>query len=204
MFPVWIEFSGLPEQLAQLRGGPAAWSVLKKLIELDCETGTGTVEISITDLAARTAVQIRTIRQVINTLRKGRLIAAFVPNQAEEPGLFKIQVPLPTPTPIARILHDHPELAATDLRYAHPHSRECATDESRLQEITDLYFNVCGLRMNQFVLDELDELIRRHPMDDLRAVFNQAKRNGIHSLQTIRQDLNRIRKTRKENPDAIQ
>ena len=199
--PLWLEFSGLPEDLADKPNGAAAWAVFKKAVELDCAANSspGTVEIVISELAGRTALKPPAARKGLLLLRRLKLMACFLPDSDEEAALVRVQVPLPTPRTREQIAAAWPaELGAmpASLRYldvAAEQGDETAGDGSDtvLQEIVDLYFNTVGLKMNAFVLDELRLVRQRFPIEAVRRVFRRAQQNEIHSLQWVVRQLAR-------------
>src|SRR5690606_5093611 len=78
--PVWLEFSGLPQALHEVRKN--AWIVFKKLVELDCErhpAAPGVVVASPAEIALRTGFDAAAVAQACDGLRRKRLIRVFRP-----------------------------------------------------------------------------------------------------------------------------
>ena len=186
---MWLEYSGLPEMLnKEIRMG--AWSVFKKIVEIDClhNHHPDTFEISLADLSMMVGMDARAIRSVITRLRRKKLLVCFVPDSAEEQGLFRINVPLPTPRSareVKRLFAAMFPPGKDFFRYADQHVTETTGDDPELQELVDIYLNTVGIRINIFILDELRLLKERFDMSRLRDVFSQARERGIKNLRWI-------------------
>lgn len=206
-FPLWIEYSGLPEFVnSKVRGG-AAWPVFKKIAELDCGANAepDTVEIPLTELARLCGVESAAARKAILAMRKLKLVSCFLPESDEEAALLKIRIPLPTPQTIEQIKAAHPRIfmeTAQRFRYADEWDAETgelsAAADPVLQEIVDLYFNAVGLKMNAFILDELRLLRTKFPPDQVRRTFRRAQQNEIRSLHWVVRELLRQKKKQDE------
>lgn len=207
--PLWLEYSGLPQHLAEkTRGGPA-WTVFKKIVELDCDRNTapGTVEISLLELEQRCGVAPDKIRKLAPALRKLKLLAFFLPDNDEEAALFRVVTPLKTPIDSAAIRAQEPHLfetGGTYFRYVDDFQAETADElpasDPHLKAVVDLYFDVVGLKMNVFILDELRMLPQKFEMDEIRRVFARARKNEIRSLRWVIQELVRQRKKHEDAP----
>lgn len=185
IFPLWLEHSGLPARLnAEARAG--AWSVFKKIVELDCQQNAipDIVEVSPAALAEWTGLPAERVQRILVKLRQKRVIACFLGDDPQEPALLQIHVPLRTPRAPAEVLREsgkpffHP---AMRLRYAY-RTEEPPSDEERLQQVVDLYFNNISMRINSFILDELRLLARRFPLESIRRVFGRAGMNDKPEL----------------------
>jgi hypothetical protein len=206
--PLWLEYSGLPQLLADKIRGGAGWPVFKKIVELDCATNAdpGTVEVTLTEIADRTGIPAPTVRKTLLSLRKLKLIAVFLPDHDEEAALIKLRTPLRTPIPVAQIKDSHARLFAdTPQHFRYFDEYQASPDDSApadplLQEIVDLYFNAVGLKMNAFVLDELRLVRQRFPAEMVRRTFRRAQQNEIRSLHWVVQELvKQKKKTDEEN-----
>ena len=204
--PLWLEYSGLPQLLADKIKGGAGWPVFKKIVELDCSTNAepGTIEITLVDLGHRIGVPAPAVRKALLTLRKLKLIAVFLPDDDEEVALIKLRTPLQTPITVQQIKDTQARLFADaphHFRYFddyEPTTEETSASDPLLQEIVDLYFNSVGLKMNAFVLDELRLVRQRFPADMVRRTFRRAQQNEIRSLHWVVQELVRQKKKRDE------
>ncbi len=201
--PLWLECSGLPQLLSQTVKGGAGWPLFKKIVELDCERNSmpGTVEISLEELERRCGVGPALARRTAEKLRKLKLIACFLPDNDEEAALFRVVTPLITPKSpeVIRAQDAHLfEHGSEYFRYfddcAKVTDNELQTDSPDLKEVVDLYFDVIGLKMNVFILDELRMLPQRFTMAEIRSVFRRAQKNEIRSLHWVMQELVRRRK----------
>lgn len=211
--PMWLEYSGLPELLAQKIKGGAGWALFKKIVELDCERNSapGTVEISLQELQRRCGVLPNTVRRVMATFRKLKLVASFIPDNDEEAALFRIVTPLQTPRRADQIKAEDTHLFEHGTEYMR-YFDDCTTGQQEdlptsdpdLKEVVDLYFDTIGLKMNVFILDELRMLPQRFPMQEVRSVFRRARKNEIRSLHWIMQELVRRRKKSGETDGSAQ
>jgi hypothetical protein len=206
--PLWLEYSGLPQLLAEKIRGGSGWPVFKKVVELDCATNAepGTVEVTLTEIADRTGVPAPTVRKTLLALRKLKLIAVFIPDHDEEAALIKLRTPLQTPISVQQIKDTQARLFADTpqhFRYVdeyQPSDDDAAPADPLLQEIVDLYFNAVGLKMNAFVLDELRLVRQRFPAEMVRRTFRRAQQNEIRSLHWVVQELvKQKKKTDEEN-----
>ncbi len=195
-FPLWLLHSGLPEHLGAIAGNAAAWALLRAVVELDIGANParpGIVETPLCELARRTGFKPRALRSSVTALRKAGCLRAFLPESNEEPALFEVRVPLPTPIPPQDVLRAHPEFERTalaDLRYATAPEAEPAHAE-KLQRVVDLYLDLFSMRMNAFILDELRLISDRCDIELVERVFQRAKKNGARSLSWILAELRR-------------
>jgi hypothetical protein len=205
--PLWLEYSGLPALLTEKVRGGAGWTVFKKIVELDCAANPepDAVEITLAALAARCGITPAAVRKVIQSLRKLKLIACFLPEHEEEAALLKIRVPLATPLKRSAICEASPRLfldTPQHFRYLDDSiagADRTEPDDAALQETVDLYFNTVGVKMNAFILDELRLVRNRFPMDQIRRTFRWAQQNEIHSLHWVVRELIRHRKKNEED-----
>lgn len=196
-FPIWIEYSGLPELLNKQNRTVGAWSVFKKLIELDCSTNPdhGTIELSINELSVCTGIQPKIIAKILKVLQKKEYIAAFIPDNFEEKGLFRIHVPVKTPLSYNEVLKKH-KVTLTKIqqipseRYANESELD-SKQKRELQKVIDLYFSTISQKMNNFILDQLKLINLTFPMHLIKKVFDIGRRNEIKSLHWAIQQLYR-------------
>jgi hypothetical protein len=201
--PKWLEYSGLPELLAQKIKSGAGWPLFKKIVELDCEKNSapGTVEISLEELQKRCGVAPETTRKAAIALRKLKLLACFIPDNDEEAALFRVVTPLQTPRTAEQIRLEDAHLFENGADYMRYYDdcmagkqEDLPTNDPDLKEVVDLYFDTIGLKMNVFILDELRMLPQRFTMQEVRSVFRRARKNEIRSLHWVIQELVRRRK----------
>jgi hypothetical protein len=200
--PLWLEYSGLPELVGDKVRGGAGWLVFRKIVELDCAANAhpAPVEVSVEELCRRTGTPAVVIHKALAALRKLKLIACFIPEDDEEPGLFRVSVPLRTPVSRADLRAAHPTLFADPqhyFRYLDEATGDLSPDDApdpALQEVVDLYFNTVGLKMNAFILDELRLIRHRFPLEQVKKVFRRAQQNEIRSLSWVVRELVRARK----------
>ncbi len=187
--PMWVEYSGLPEELnKQIRNG--AWSVFKKLMELDCQSNNDpdTFEVSVEDLGRMVGMDTATVRRILVRLRQKKYIVCFIPENVEEVGLFKINVPLSTPLSPRQVKRkfSHCFPPGKDFfRYADKHIIETEGDDPRLQELIDIYLNTIGLKINVFVIDELCLIKERFDWESVKEAFAQARERKIKKIRWV-------------------
>ncbi|MFZ2959901.1 MAG: helix-turn-helix domain-containing protein [Candidatus Ozemobacteraceae bacterium] len=106
-FPKWVEYSGLPAQLNR-EIGPEAWSVFKKLVELDFEKGEREdrkILLDISDLAERVGYSIETVERIISALRECKFLRAG--HERKLGAWVSIVTPLHTPRLVLDISFEH-------------------------------------------------------------------------------------------------
>ncbi|MFH0793651.1 MAG: hypothetical protein V2A74_06415 [bacterium] len=193
-FPLWLEFSGLPEFLNR-KAGKLGWAVFKKIVELDCDRNAepGTVEIALNDLAPRLGVKSEEIRRTVEKIRKAKALRLFLPENDEEEALFEVRQPLPCPILPEEVQRQrpHPGLGeSAPLRYCKPASAALETEKPKVvEEIVDRYFSTIGLKMNSFILDELRVIAGRFSPERLRRAFDRAEKLEIRSLRWVVREL---------------
>lgn len=208
--PLWLEFSGLPRFLSEKCRGPAGWLLFKKIVELDCERNSapGTVEISLKELEERCGVSPDKARKAAEVLRKQKLLAFFLPDNDEESGLFRVVTPLQTPVAPEALRQAQPHLfeqAEVRFRYVDDcvdtgDSDAAPYSDPHLKTVVDLYFDVVGLKMNVFILDELRMLPQKFSMAEIQSAFSRARKNEIRSLRWVIQELVRRKKKNEDAP----
>lgn len=200
--PAWLELSGLPEWLNK-RVRQGAWSVFKKLVEIDCELNhrPGPVEIPLSELARRTGLRVDVVERILKGLRRKRMISCFIPDHPDENALISITTPLPLPEPREAVISRLPrEMQRAELRYLDSVEPK-ADEEAVLREVIDAYLDNVSQKMNPIILDELKLLTARFGRDRLRRLFGRARRIGIDSLAWVNRELvreeNRGQETKK-------
>lgn len=95
-FPMWLEYSGLPYHMNTLFGSNA-WSVFKKLIEMDFEHGKPSdrkVKYTLSTLAARVGLTDDATRKILQTLEENSYISLMSKIDSSH---FSIVSPIRTP-----------------------------------------------------------------------------------------------------------
>lgn len=202
--PLWLQRSGLPEWL-NAKVNRSAWLVFKTLVETDCARNArpATFEIAPAELARDCGLDAATVMRTLEALRRKKCIALFLPEHPEETALVEIKIPLPIPRPLDEILEEFPfnRIApGTRLRYmvagdAAP-SAAATGAKKALERVIDLYFNVVGMKMNTFILDELRLVCQRFEAKEVEKVFARAAKNDIRSLGWIVKELYRTNRRR--------
>ncbi len=195
----WLEFSGLPAQLNGFR--QYGWSVFRMLVELDCRANRtpDAVEISLGELAERLGLDWEKVGKIVEMLQKKKVVAAFLPDNPDEPGLFQVRTPLTVPKPaedIAREARDPSLRDPTAFRYVKS-EEDRGVIERKTQRIIDLYLNKLSQKLNSFIVDEIEILAQRFPLEAIELTIDRAAKHEIRSIGWVAREL--IRDTSK-NP----
>lgn len=199
----WIQWSGLPVELNRVRAH--GWIVFKTLMELDCLANRqpDAVECSLEDLGVMCGLDWEKAAKVVEALRKKKYLAAFVPDNPDEPGLYKIRAPIKTP-----LTPEQVALATTDPHLRDPTRYRYATEPKKqgenvekIQRVVDLYLNKLSHRVNSFIVDEIEVLVERFPMDKIEQTIDRAARHEIRSIGWVVKEL--IRDTSKPKKGKV-
>ncbi|CAN5417772.1 hypothetical protein BH09SUM1_BH09SUM1_12600 [soil metagenome] len=200
-FPLWIELSGLPLKLAVDAKSPLPWLLFRKIVEFDMAfnpAAPGIVEASPSLLAERTGIPVDKIEKNVKALRKSGIIRAFLPDNAEEPGLFQVIAPLAAGKSPDQVRAENPAYfleGEWPPRYA---IAVAESDESprnaraaKIKRVVELYLNVFSMKINSIILDQLQIISDRYDMDLIEKVFERAKKKETVSLSWILTDIRR-------------
>ena len=204
--PLWLVYSGLPEWL-NAKVNRTAWLVFKTVVEIDCANHARprTVEVPPAEIARRCGLESVATMRTLEGLRRKKCIALFLPEHPEETALIEVKIPLPTPRSPEEIREGFPFNRLPQgvrLRYAGEGEAErtggvSAGHGDGLERAIDLYFNIVGFKMNNFILDELRLLCQRFSREEVEKAFARAKKNDIRSLGWIAKELYRFSSRRK-------
>lgn len=198
VYPIWLERSGLPRALNESCKSPLAWTVFKKIVELDCASNRqspGLVEVSLERLGELTGLPPAKVEQNAKKLRKAGFLRAFLPDNEEEDALFQVAAPLQTPVSWEELRKTTPEwfeFADWQFRYAtetpedipvRPDEKQVA--DPKLREVVDLYFDNVSMKMNSMILDQLVLISRRFDIALIRRVFAKARQREVQGLSWI-------------------
>lgn len=200
----WLEISGLPAELNKVRA--YGWLVFKKIVELDCarHRQPGTVECSLEYLAERCGLPWEKVAAIVLALMKKKYLAAFVPDNNEELGLFEVRCPIKTPVASEDVaggarephLRDHSAYRYLTAPEAKP------GDEKKVQKIIDHYLNRLSQKMNSFIVDEIEILARKFSLEKIEKTIERAARHDIRSIHWVTKELIRdasgVKKTKKK------
>ena len=95
-FPMWLEFSGLPGLLNK-QFGPQAWSIFKKLVELDFEHGkpkSRLVMLKLPELAERVGYHVELTTKLVKEFEKAGYLTL---THKKDENFFSIVSPIRTP-----------------------------------------------------------------------------------------------------------
>lgn len=187
----WLELSGLPAELEKTRAG--AWAVFKKIVELDCRRNRDPdlVEISLGELAERLGTKWEKVARCLEALVKKKRLAAFLPDNPDETGVFRVRLPVETPIPPEEVA-----LKATDpflrdartFRYVRPQERSDALDE-KMKEVVDLYLDVLSQKLHSHIVDQLETLAARFPLEKIRLMMERGARIDVRSITWVAREL---------------
>lgn len=187
----WLELSGLPAQLNEYR--QYAWPVFRLIVELDCRANRtpDAVEISLGELAERLGVDWEKVARIIEALQKKKMLAAFVPDNPDEAGLFQIRTPVRTPKPPDEVAAGAKDPALRDptaYRYVKA-DEDPAKREQKTQRVIDLYLNKLSQKLNSFIVDEIEMLAQRFPMEEIERTIERAANHDIRSIGWVAREL---------------
>jgi hypothetical protein len=186
--PRWVDYSGFPQKINQEISN-LAWPVFKRLMELDslANVEPDVFSESIERFSQTLGLQAEVIRVTLLALKEQGYIECYIPETDLEPAFFNITVPLRTPVSPRSISIDLGGLQgaseAVRLRYFAPPLLE--GNENKFKQILHFYFDLCGLKLNSMVLDDLKELERQFDLDKIKAAFEKAKKNKARSLRPV-------------------
>lgn len=204
----WLELSGLPNELNAGRQG--AWIVFKTLAELDARRNQtpDTVQISLGELGERCGLEWEKVVKIAEFLAKKKRIGCFIPDNAEEPGLFRIRAPIETPRSPAEVAAAAPDPYLRDAgtyRYLVAPERDDQLDK-KTQKVVDLYLNLLSQNVNSFIVDQLEILARRFPLEDIEKMMRRAEKAEVRQLGWVMKELVREQSQkdpeRRTDPDA--
>lgn len=128
-FPRWIEFSGLPGLMTE-KYGPAAWVVLRSVIELDCqynETPGVRFAEPVCDLCLKTGLDERTIEKMLQKLSEEKLLDATW-NRSTMQWQIRLITPIRVPISVFEVDYRFGGLKNASTEYAR---KSCVTRYTR-------------------------------------------------------------------------
>ncbi len=202
-FPLWLELSGLPGRVNEVAKVPYAWPVFRKIVEMDMAANPlrpGLVEVTPDELAERCGLDAKKLGRAVKGLRKAAVLRAFLPDHEEEPALFQVLTPVPTPRPPDEVRSLHPDLfleAPWPPRYAveTPEEAESGGEERRGEEkikrVVELYLNTFSMRLNSLILDQLQLMANHYDLRLIERVFERARKREARSLGWVMTEIRR-------------
>lgn len=197
LFPLWLEYSGLPLHLNEKGKITWGWAVFVKIVQLDMAANPrrpGLVEIAPNQLAAACGIDISKLEKAIKAMRKCGLLRAFLPDTEEEGALLQIITPLPTPIEADHVRGLHPDLfldAEWPPRYAvavveeDDSGEDPKTGREKIRKVADLYLDVFSMKINPLVLDQLQLIADRYEYPLIKKIFLKAQKEEASSLGWI-------------------
>ncbi len=211
-FPLWLELSGLPGRVNEVAKVPYAWVVFRKVVELDMAANPlrpGLVEVTPAELAERCGLDAKKLGRAVKGLRKAAVLRAFLPDHEEEPALFQVLTPVPTPQPPDEVRARHPDLFLESLwppRYAEATPEETGADaegaelrgEQKIKRVVELYLNTFSMRLNSLILDQLQLMANHYDLALVERVFERARKREARSLGWVMTEIRREIRRREE------
>ncbi len=184
--------SGLPVWMnSKVRNG--AWPVFKKIVELDCRRHhrPDAVEITLGELSERCGVEWEKLAKVLNALLKKKYLACFIPDNPDEVGLFQIRIPVATPKSAAEVAQTSADPYLRDVSgFRYLTEPEQNPDEvEKIQKVVDLYLNTLSQKVNSFIVDQIEVLARRFPLEEIEKTIARAARHEIRSIGWVAKEL---------------
>ena len=203
LFPLWLELSGLPEALYEKAKTASPWAVFKKIVELDMAANParpGLVEIPLGELAARSGVEPARVEKAVKAMRKLGVARAFLPDSEEEPALFQLITPIPTPKSCDEVRASHPDpfleaewppRYAVEVKEEEEEAAASGEREAKIRRVVDLYLNTFSMKINSIILDQLQMICDRYDLALIEKVFERAKKREARSLSWILSEIRR-------------
>jgi hypothetical protein len=186
--PSWVEESGLPEEISR-KGGPEAWTLFRKLLEIDSERSLipDWFSVNFDDLSRWTGVPREKILTILNLLGK---MGKIVTQAMEESSRIRISVPLEVPEDIETIRRRlrRRGIAAENLKLRYMDESD---PEKRYGEVLTLYQSVYGARMNGQIADDLRTIAETFEWPAVEEAFRTA---GEHKNWTLTGIINHLYK----------
>ncbi|RLD98216.1 MAG: hypothetical protein DRI92_04300 [Aquificota bacterium] len=185
-FPVWIEESGLPEEISSSLG-PDEWILFRKLVEIEVDGNLipGWASVDTNDLARWTGSGEAALPSALERLQSRRLIEF---RQTHHALLFRISEPLPVPASeedIRRRLADRLSVPAmVFLRYL----TELNT-EDRVQRVIYLYQSCFGISFPPRIAEDLEDIALNHDIGTIIETFEEAFHRKTRGLTWIKRRL---------------
>ncbi len=200
--PLWLEVAGYPKYL-NTKVRREAWTVFKKMVETDCAQNArpDTFTISVNALAEAVGLDPPIVERVIKGFHKRKMIRCYLPDHAEEEGMFQFLLPMEPPMDVEEIRQ---RLAALEvqkvehLRYLDDRVLPDAAADNRVSLVVDAYINTFGARVNSFVLDELTLIAGRFRLEHIRDAFARAAQTQSPLLRDVIRDLVILKEKTKE------
>jgi hypothetical protein len=187
----WLEWSGLPAALNAAR--PPAWPVFKKIVEMDCRRNRNpeAVECSLGELAERCGMEWEKTARAVEALRRKKVLKCFIPDNPDEPGLYRVAVPIRTPKSpeeVARGANDPLLRDPTTFRYVEK-PPDPPEQTKKVQRIIDHYLNVLSQKMNSFIVDEIEVLAERFTLEAIERTIDRGAKHEIQSIGWVAREL---------------
>ena len=186
--PRWLDYSGLPQNLHQ-EISPCAWFVFKRLMELDILSNLepDVFKESIENISQTLGLQAQEIRDTVIQLMEKGWIECYLPETDSELAYFKINIPIPTPISPLQIPIEQGGLQGSSelIRLRYYTLPQYDENENKFKQILHLYYDLCGLKLNSLVLDDLKEIERQFDLEKIKFAFEKAKKNKARSLRPV-------------------
>jgi len=186
--PSWVEESGLPEEISR-KGGPEAWTLFKKLLEIDSERSLvpDWFSAEFDELSRWTGIPRKSLPAKLDLLNKMGKITTQV---MEDFCRIRIAVPLEVPEDIETIRRRlrRRGIAAEHLRLRY---LDGSDPEERYGEVLALYQNVYGARMNSQIAEDLRTIAETFEWPAVEETFRMA---GEHKNWTLTGIINHLYK----------
>lgn len=188
-FPIWIEESGLPGELAQ-QHGPQAWLVFRQVIEEECAQNLTPdwFQVSLETLAQRTGLEEDAVQETIH-----RLVNAALLESSDAGGgvfRFRIATPLKPPIPLETIRQKLAQELGVGGFYVFRYA-DTMEGMDKATAVVYLYQMVFGVRFTPRIAEDLEEMANTYDFALIYQTFSEASRKAGRSLSWIRRHLKR-------------
>jgi hypothetical protein len=186
--PRWLDYSGLPQKLSE-NISKQAWPLLKRLMELDsiANQEPDVFQEPLEKIIISTGLSLEEIRDTLLALKEQGYIECYLPDTEQELAFFKVVTPMQTPiSPLEIPMEEggfQGSIEPLRLRYYSPPQLDESISKSK--QILHLYFDLCGMKLNSLVFDDLKEMETQFPMEKIRDAFEKAKKYHARSLRPV-------------------
>lgn len=186
-FPRWIQESSIPLILST-EIGLEAWTVFRKLVELDCEENLTPDWFSfrIDDIRRWTGISLELIVSVLSTLEYKKWIERI--NKELDVQSARIACPLPVEIDDDAVRQQLTGIKMKGGRFVLRYRDDLGMLE-KVERVIYLYQMLFGARFSPRIVDDLEEIANLFPMELIYQLFQEAFQKNAKSLSWIKSRL---------------
>lgn len=186
-FPRWLEESGVPAILCR-EIGSTAWWLYRKLIEIDCEQNLtpGWFVFRLLDVCRWTGISETELQTLLEQLENRRWIERL--NRDQEVQQARIASPLPVELEEEIIRTRLQSSFAKGGQFVLRYLQDLRMVE-KIERVVYLYQMLFGARFTPRIVEDLEDISNRYPMELIYQVFQEAYDKKAQSLAWIKSHL---------------